>query len=222
MTKMTTRLTMMLEEKKAEKDRSVTTADGTKIDVTDGDDDSDNPDALEAALTRTCNVRTHSIHPLGDDELDVAREFFGDIPRDSLITSKVKKVIDRIRKNFETNEWRKGMEVKSSTSLTITVSRISSPRRRTIGHTTIKSDKAPDEDVEKLEGANTRQGNRIPTDSLVLLMQYIVHLQIRRSKQLSSGEVEGNKWENLEAFKNDPKINILIANEMGISEGHNP
>jgi len=32
---------------------------------------------------------------------------------------------------------------------------------------------------------------------------------------------EDDKWANLDAFKADPKVQILIANEMGISEGHN-
>lgn len=32
---------------------------------------------------------------------------------------------------------------------------------------------------------------------------------------------EDDKWSNLDAFKSDPKIQILIANEMGMSEGHN-
>lgn len=32
---------------------------------------------------------------------------------------------------------------------------------------------------------------------------------------------EVDKWGNLNAFKSDPKVKILIANEMGMSEGHN-
>jgi hypothetical protein len=32
---------------------------------------------------------------------------------------------------------------------------------------------------------------------------------------------ENNKWANLESFKNDPSYTILIANEQGMSEGHN-
>ncbi len=32
---------------------------------------------------------------------------------------------------------------------------------------------------------------------------------------------EADKWGNLEAFKADPKVKILVANEMGMSEGHN-
>lgn len=33
--------------------------------------------------------------------------------------------------------------------------------------------------------------------------------------------IEVDKWSNLDAFKSDPKVKILIANEMGLSEGHN-
>lgn len=32
---------------------------------------------------------------------------------------------------------------------------------------------------------------------------------------------EKDKWANLDAFKYDPKVKILVANEMGMSEGHN-
>lgn len=32
---------------------------------------------------------------------------------------------------------------------------------------------------------------------------------------------EDDKWANFDAFQNDPKVKILIANEMGIAEGHN-
>jgi hypothetical protein len=32
---------------------------------------------------------------------------------------------------------------------------------------------------------------------------------------------EADKWANLDAFKNDPDVKILVANEMGIAEGHN-
>lgn len=211
-------------EKKAEKERSVTTAAGTKIDVTDGDDDSDNLDALEAALNpylqRLERILTD---PLGDDELsDVAREFFGDIPRDALVTPKVKKVIDRIRKNFETNEWRKGMEVKSSHIVDYNGKSYIFRADEPIGHTTIKSDKAPDEDAENWK--EQTRGKVIVFCRFTRSVDAIYRAlpaDLKKQAVVFHGEVEGNKWENLEAFKNDPKINILIANEMGISEGHN-
>ena len=211
-------------ETKGSKDRSVTTAAGTKIDVTDSDDDSDNLDALEAALNpylqRLERILTD---PLGDDELsDVAREFFGDVPRDALVTPKVKKVIERIRKNFDLNEWRKGMDVKSSDIVDYNGKSYIFRAEEPIGHTKIRSDNAPDQDTENWKEQS--RGKVIVFCRFTRSVDAIYRAlpaDLKKQAVIFHGAVEGNKWENLEAFKNDPKINILIANEMGISEGHN-
>ncbi len=42
-----------------------------------------------------------------------------------------------------------------------------------------------------------------------------------QEKAVKFTDKEDNKWGNLEAFKSDPNVQILIANEQGMSEGHN-
>lgn len=205
--------------------RSVTTKEGTKVEVSDADDDSDNLDALEAALNpylqRLERILTD---PLGDEDLaDVAKAFFGEeVTRDSFVTAKVKKVIERIKLNFETNEWHKGMTVKSSDIVDYNgqsyIFRPEEPK----GHTEESSTTAPDQDTENWKVQ--AKGKVIVFCRFTRSVDAIYRALPKELKQQAvvfHGEVEGNKWENLDRFKNDPKVNILIANEMGISEGHN-
>jgi intein/homing endonuclease len=206
------------------KDRTVTTAEGTKIDVTDGDDDSDNLDKLEAALNpylqRLERILTD---PLGDEDLaEVAKEFFGEATRDTFVTPKVSKVIERIKKNFESNEWRKGMDIKSSDIVDFNGKSYIFKSEEPMGKTKTKSLIAPDEDTENWKPQS--KGKVLVFCRFTRSVDAIYRAlpaDLKKQAVVFHGEVEGNKWENLEAFKNDPKINILIANEMGISEGHN-
>lgn len=204
--------------------RSVTTKEGTKIDVTDGDDDSDNLDALEAALQpylqRLERILTD---PLGDEDLaEAAKPFFGDATRDTFVTAKVRKVIQRIKKNFESNEWYKGVEVASSDILDYNGKSYIFKAEEPVGHTKTKSTTAPDEDTENWKPQ--AKGKVLVFCRFTRSVDAIYRAlpaDLKKQAVIFHGEVDGNKWENLESFKNDPKINILIANEMGISEGHN-
>lgn len=204
--------------------RKVSTSEGANIDVTDSDDDSDNLDELEAALQpylqRLERILTD---PLGDEDLaEVAKQFFGSAKRDTFVTAKVKKAVDRIKKHFVRVEWKKGGEYKSSDIVDFNGKSYIFKSEEPIGHSTEKTTKSPEEDTEnwKLQAHGKVMVFCRFTRSVDAVYRALP-ADLKKQAVVFHGEVEGDKWENLDKFKTDPKVTILIANEMGISEGHN-
>lgn len=213
-----------VEDKEAGKSSSVTTPSGTKVDVADIEIEDDNLDALEAALQpylqRLERILTD---PFGDEGLkDVADAFFGsDFNRETFVTAKVRKTVSRIEKHFEPNEWKHGSDYKSSDMADFNGKRYIFRPEEPIGNTTLKTLKSPEEDTENWKPQSVGK--------VLVFCRYVRSVDsIYRAlpKELQKRAVrfhgeEENKWENLNRFKNDPTVDILIANEQAISEGHN-
>lgn len=75
---------------------------------------------------------------------------------------------------------------------------------------------------------NTEYWKKEPEGKIIIFCRYTNSvnavydaLGAHQSQAVKFTGEEADKWSNLEAFKSDPKVKILVANEMGMSEGHN-
>ena len=199
------------------------TAHGTEIDVTEGDDDSDNLDALESALQPYLQRLERLLtDPFGDDDLkEVAEEVFKGIDTTNFVPAKIRKIIERIVFHFKKNEWKKGSSYRPNAVVDFGAqSFILRPDKPNSGE--YNSLIAPNEDTENWKPQI--RGKVMVfcryTRSVDAIFRHLP-ADLRKRAVKFHGEIAGNKWDNLEKFKSDPKIDILIANEQGISEGHN-
>ena len=206
-----------------EDDRKVSTANGVNIDVSDTDDDSDNTDELEAALQpylqRLERILTD---PFGDPDLiDVAKEIFGDDFDEHYTTPKVAKVIDCIKKHFTQVPWEKGKTYKGSDMVDyngksyIFKSELAKGDGEDVSHNAPDSD--PDNWKPQVRGKVfivCRYTRSVDAIFKALPKEY------QQQAVRFHGDVDG-KDDNLARFQNDDKCQILIANEMGVTEGHN-
>lgn len=212
-------------ESPKEDSHSITTASGIKIDVADNEDDSENLDALEAKLNPYLQRLERLLtDPMGDEELEeVAKSFFGDVSRGSFVTAKVAKTIDIIKKHFVRTPWTSGMKVDSSQLVfegeDSYIFRPSEELNTTKGFVSLKK---PSQDSDNWKPQ--QQGKVIVFCRFTRSVDAIYRAlpgDLKKKAVVFHGEVDGNKWDNLDKFKNDPDVQILIANEMAISEGHN-
>lgn len=212
-------------ESTIKKGREVSEIGGKNIDVSEGEEDEENLDALEAALQpylqRLERILTD---PFGDEDLfPVAQSIFGkDFDYENYVTPKVKKIIERINKHYESNPWKKGQKYDSCDIVdfgeTSYVFRPWEPVRFSQGVTSlIEPNKDPENWLEQNRG------------KVIVFCRYTRSVEavyralpasLREKAVQFHGQV-GDKWGNLDDFKSSPKVSILIANEMAISEGHN-
>lgn len=212
--------------KKSKKDSNdkVDLPSGVKIDTTQEDDDSDNLDALEATL-RPYLQRLERVltDPLGDPETEAAaRAFFGDIKKEDFVTAKVRETVRRIKTHLTRNEWKRGSKYKSSDMVDSGDKTFILRPDETIGASEFISNVPPEDDPKNWKVQIRGKVLVICryTRSVEAIMRALPS-DLRKRALAYHGEVEGDKNENLNRYKTDSKIDILVANEMGISEGHN-
>lgn len=203
--------------------KRIVNASGATIEVADSDSDSDNTDALEAALQpylqRLERILTD---PFGDEDLlPVAKEIFGDSFAPDYVTPKVQKVVERIRLHFAVNEWRKGAEYVASDIVDFDGKTYIFKSEQPVGSGRERSDMSPDSDT-----TNWKPQMRGKIFIACRFTRSVEAIYRALPKDLKDRAVRfhgdvGNKDESLNRFQNDPKTSILIGNEMGISEGHN-
>lgn len=87
----------------------------------------------------------------------------------------------------------------------------------------------PDETIGITPDKNPTVWKKEPEGKLIIITRYnnsatairdALPPELQRQTALFTGDEE-NKWKGFEQFKTDPRIKILIANEQGMSEGHN-
>lgn len=204
--------------------RTIVTANGTKIDSSTDDDDSDDldefDDLLQPYLQKLERLLTD---PFGDPDpviQDAAKSAFGEDYDTSYVTPKVRLVVNLIKKHFQVESWQKGKSYRGSDIAEYN------------GKTYIfKSDIRSGEGEE----VSTKSPDSDPNWKLQILGKVFIACRYTRSvdaifralpKDLQAktvrfhGEID-NKDDNLARFQKDDKCQILIANEMGVSEGHN-
>lgn len=205
-------------------EKTVTSGNGTIIDVTDEDDDSDDLDELEATLQPyLARLERILTDPFGDpDLLPVARGLFGDdFDAASYVTPKVQKVIERVKLHFTEIPWQKGAEYSATDMVDFNGKSYIFKAHLNSGQGTLKSEVTPDSDTENWKPQSRgkifiacRYTRSVDAIFRALPAEY------KKQAVRFHGEIDG-KDVNLAKFMSDPKTTILIANEMGVSEGHN-
>lgn len=206
-------------------DNDVETHKQDGIDVSDSsDDDSTKNDAFEAVL-RPYLQRLERLltDPFGDEELlPVAKEFFGDnVNQDNYVTSKVRKIIERLKMHFTQVEWRKGGTYSSLDMADYEGKTYVFRSHEYKGKSSDLSTTPPP--LDNVNWKEQERGKVIIFCRFTRSVDAIFRALPKEYQAMATrfhGEV-GSKWDNLDSFKKDPKVKILIANEMGISEGHN-
>lgn len=211
------------EEDDEEVDRKITTADGISLDVTDEDDDSDLNDELEAALQPYLQRLERLLtDPFGDPDLiDVAKGIFGDDFDEDYVTPKVAKVIERIRKHFTKEDWVKGKTYRASDLADFNGKTYIFKSELPYGTGEERSDITPDSDTERWKPQI--RGKVFIACRYTRSVDAIFRALPPEYRQVAvrfHGDVD-NKDDNLNRFQKDDRVQILIGNEMGISEGHN-
>jgi len=214
--------------RKSGKSNAVSGISGLPIEVGEGMDDSmmeDLENALRPYLQRLEMLLTD---PLGDQ---FGEKFFKGMKKENYVSRKVKKIIERIQLNFEEQPWEKGRRYMLKDLCDYKGVRyvlMGEPGKK-LTLESYREDylsvKAPDQDPRwKPE----------PFGKVIVFCRYTRSVnaiyralppQMKKLAVKFSGE-EANKWQNLEDFRLTPfskekGVQIFIANEQAIAEGHN-
>lgn len=212
------------DEARAKPKGATITINGVNIEVTASEDDSDNLEALEQTLApRLERLERILTDPFGDPNLvEIQALFFSEEEMATFVPAKVKATIERIEKHFTRNPWKKGETYKSSDLVDIGDETYILRPDEPIGKTSLRADVSPDNDPDNW--LKQTRGKVLVFCRYIRTVEAIMKAlpaALRKRAVAFHGEVGDNKWENLNRFKEDPSIDILVANEMGISEGHN-
>ena len=142
------------------------------------------------------------------------------------VSRKAKKIAQIVDEHFNPPKWDKGALhheydlVSHEGDLYLARKQdLDSPGRKQLPRETLGKDPAQNPDIWKKEP----EGKVIIfcryTDSVGAVYGSLSPKYQKMAVRFTGEEID--KWSNLDAFKSDSKIKILIANEMGLSEGHN-
>lgn len=153
-------------------------------------------------------------------------QVFGAYGITNYTSRKARKVAQIVTDHFKPEKWEKGKQyteydlVDFNGSLYLARKRdLSSPKRALLDRDTIG--KTPD--------TNPELWKKEPPGKVIVFCRYTNSVDaiydalpphIQKMTVKFTGAVT-DKWANLEAFKTDPKVQVIVANEQGLSEGHN-
>ena len=175
---------------------------------------------VEAHLAR---IERMIIDPEGDEAFP---KIFGAAGISKYTSRKARVIADLVDQHFNPPKWEKGkvynewILVEHEGSLYLS---------RKLDKSTPKRVELPRETIGKVPSENPDIWKKEPEGKVLIFCRYTRSVEAvyralpakyqRQAVKFTGEEVD--KWSNLEAFKTDPKVKILIANEMGMSEGHN-
>lgn len=169
--------------------------------------------------------------PLGDE---FGAQFFGSMKKGDYVSRKVRKIIERIRLNFHKDPWQKGK--KYPLKSVVDFDGQSYVLMGEAGKTLTLEDYSQDNVyVSTIEPNKDPRWKPEPYGKVIVFCRYTRSVnaiyralppELKKLAVRFSGEEGGDKWQNLEDFRLTPfshekGVQILIANEMAISEGHN-
>ncbi len=169
--------------------------------------------------------------PLGDE---FGAQFFGSMKKGDYVSRKVRKIIERIRLNFHKDPWQKGK--KYPLKSVVDFDGQSYVLMGEAGKTLTLEDYSQDNVyVSTIEPSKDPRWKPEPYGKVIVFCRYTRSVnaiyralppELKKLAVRFSGEEGGDKWQNLEDFRLTPfshekGVQILIANEMAISEGHN-
>lgn len=229
----------VLAESMEELDELIKKAKGTRSDDDDdGDDDSDGEEGEDLEIEQDSELAGVNMadltpylarierlvtNPMADP---LAPDVFGAAGVEHYHSTKARYIAKRIEKHFNPDKWDRSKLYEEHTLLSfdgkLYLSRKldqSTPKRVLLPETTKGVSPADDPDTWKEEAEGKiivfcRYTNSVNGIYNALPEEY------RRIAVKFTGE-EDDKWANFDAFSNNPRVKILVANEMGIAEGHN-
>lgn len=166
--------------------------------------------------------------PMGDP---LASQFFKEMGRNDYVSNKVKKIIERIELNFKEFPWVKGSKYKLKA-----LTDYNGVRYTLMGKKGEKLtlDSYKEEYVSIIPPDKDPRWKPEPFGKVIVFCRYTRSVNaiyralpphLKKLAVMFSGGVK-DKWGNLESFRTTPYstdkgVQILIANEQAISEGHN-
>ena len=231
-------LMAMLTGKSLEEDDEMDDDEATSV-VSDAlssamdDQDDDMLEELSAALGPYLQRLEMAItDPIGDRDAfgnEFGSKFFGHLNMDNYKSAKVRKVIERLEKHYATVDWKPGQDWKKDDA-------VDHEGKRYLfkGKSGYRSIKAPAEDVDNWKPQ--AYGKVLVFCRYTRSVEAIFNAlpeKLKGCARMFYGSL-GTAWASLEEFKTSPVANpkdvisgraggvqILVANEQAISEGHN-
>lgn len=179
-----------------------------------------NPLDVEAYLQR---IERLIINPEKDP---LFKTVFGAYGEKKYVSQKSKVISQIVDDHFNPPVWNKGDNytefdlVQEGDALYLArKSDLSTPRREML----------PRDTIGKAPSQNPKLWKKEPEGKIIIFCRYTNSVGAvydalpakYKAMAVRFTGIEVDKWSNLDAFKSDPKIKILVANEMGLSEGHN-
>ena len=233
-----TMLTQVMEELKADTEIKQLLSGSSDDDDADDDDDDDEvdltdlDDATLAELQMKLNPYLQRLEMMLTDPLhsDVGQIYFDKINKKDFVSNKVLKVIERIRMNFKAIPWVKGKtyEIKDICDVGDKRFVLMPPKDAKFGTAEYRADY-----VSKISPDQDPRWKPEPHGKVIVFCRYTstvnciydnLPADLKKLAVKFHGEIK-ERWEYLDGFKAQPigrrGIQILIANEQSISEGHN-
>ena len=166
--------------------------------------------------------------PMGDQ---LASQFFSAAGKDDYVSNKVKKIIERIELNFKEFPWVKGSKYKLKALVDYNGVRYTLMGKK---GEKLTLDSYNEEYVSTTAPDKDPRWKPEPFGKVIVFCRYTRSVKaiykalpphLKKLAVMFSGEVK-DKWGNLESFRTTPYstdkgVQILVANEQAISEGHN-
>lgn len=201
-----------------------TTKDGLKIDIALGNDD-DTMSQLEVALRpylqRLDRILTDPLNDVDAEGNPFGDLFFKGLRAKDFVSNVALAVNRRLDIHFAENQWRKGGNYTPQTVVDYGGSTYIARPEMSIRDNAFDSFVPPDRDTDNWK--EQARGKVIIFCRFTRSVDAIFRALPPEYKKMAvrfHGGID-NRVENLEAFKKDPKVQIIVANEMTISEGQN-
>lgn len=195
------------------------------IDVQQSDDDESVVDKLESALAPYLQRLDRLLtDPLGDTDAagnPFGELFFRGIQAKDFVSNVVLAVIKRLRIHFTPNPWRKGESYKPQTVVDFGNRTFIARPEQSVHADAFTSVQAPDIDTKNW--SEQARGKVIIFCRYKRTVDAIMRALPEDFARTAVGFHGGikNRADNLDRFKKDDRVQIIVAQESAISEGHN-
>lgn len=178
------------------------------------------PSQLSVYLAR---IERLIINPMEDP---LAPDIFGAAGVQTYHSAKARYIAKLLHQHFNPRKWNQG-EIYNEMTLLDYEGKLYLARK--LNKDTHKNVTLPDTTIGIAPPNNPDVWKEEPQGKVIIFCRYTNSVKgvykalpdVYKNQALMFTGDEDNKWANLERFLNDPKIQILVANEQGLSEGHN-
>lgn len=222
----------VVEESIEQLEKLLVAAKHVKNDDDDGDSDGDSDDSMEIGSGdefATINAAELEAYLQRIERLIIAPEFdplyetvFG---KRKYVSRKAKTIANLVKKHFNVDVWEKGKHYNEHTQVKHNGKLYVS---RKVDGTDYKRALLPEESIG-VPPDSSEFWREEPEGKIIIFCRYTNSVnavfnalpeEYAKMAVKFTGE-EANKYDNLERFKKDKNIKIIVANEQGLSEGHN-